>query len=80
MVDYGLLEKGLLYLERVAANIKQDPSRAQPSLVSRVCQLADRLKYCDPIQDQDDGDLDSSRTEHTWLTELKNLLNDYDVS
>lgn len=78
MADHGLLEKGLLYLERVALSIKQDPARVQQSLVSRVCELADRLKYCDPVQD--DADLDSSRADSSWLADLKIVLDNYTVS
>lgn len=78
MVDHGLLEKALLYLEQIANSIKQDPIRAQPSLISRVCELADRIKYCDPIQDE--SDLDNSRADSSWLSEIKKVLGDYNVS
>lgn len=77
LVDHGLLEKGLQYLERTADGIIRYPSRVQASLVSRVCELSDRLKYCDPLQAED---LDSNRADATWLSNLKTILNDFNVS
>lgn len=77
MVDNGLLEKGLQYLEQTADGILQNPTRADVSFVSRVYELADRLKYCDPLLADD---LDQTRSESTWLYNLKLLFDDFNVS
>lgn len=76
MVDHGLLEKGLQYLERTADGIMQNPTRTDASFVSQVYELADRLKYYDPLLIDD---LEPSR-ETTWLYNLNQLVNDFNVS
>lgn len=76
-MDYGLLENGLQYLERTAEGIAANPTRVPSSLVAKVCELSDRLKYCDPLQAED---LDSNRADATWLSNLKTVLNDMNVS
>lgn len=79
LADRGLLEKALLYLEKVSYSILQNPSLVQLSLISQVCQLADRLKYCDPVEESFEGDLDTSRPDNSWLKDLKAIEEDYNV-
>lgn len=73
MADYGLLEKSLQYCERTADGILQNRSRVDYKFVVEVYNLADRLKYCDPLL-VDDG------SETTWLYNLKMLYDGYNVS
>lgn len=85
MSDRGLLEKSLSYLEQISATIVQNPSAIAPTFVDKVWELADKLKYYDPVGDADDGhvgdgDLDRSRIESSWLSELKKIQNDFNVN
>ncbi|XP_053989660.1 uncharacterized protein LOC128882118 isoform X2 [Hylaeus volcanicus] len=49
MVDHGLIEKALLYIEQVAVNIVNEPSKYKRSFISAVYNLGDRIKYHDPV-------------------------------
>lgn len=82
LADFGLLEKSLAYLEKIAISILLRPSESQPDLVDSVCELGDRLKYCDPVEDPDvgEGDVDTPRPDNSWLRDLKAIQRDYDVS
>lgn len=84
MADMGLLEKALQYLEQLSLSIIQNPSVSQPTIVDRVCKLADRLKYHDLVGDADEsaleGDLNNSRPDNSWLKDLKAVQNDFHVS
>lgn len=84
LADRGLLEKSLSYLEQIADAILQNPAAVDPSLVNRVCELADRLKYHDPVGDDDEvhfeGDFDSSRPDNSWLKDLKQIQHDFNVN
>lgn len=82
MADVGLLEKSLAYLEQTSLSILQNPSASQPALVDAVCDLSDRLKYCDPAEDLDvgEGAVDTPRPDISWLRDLKIIQRDYNVS
>lgn len=80
-----MLEKALSYLEQISLKIIQNPSAAQPSLVSKVCRLADRLKFYDPVGAEADESqinigLDSSRLDNSWLKDINAIKNDFNVS
>nr|XP_033327554.1 uncharacterized protein LOC117221042 isoform X5 [Megalopta genalis] len=49
MMDHGLIEKALLYIEQIAVNITSEPSKYKKSFISAVYNLGDRIKYHDPV-------------------------------
>ncbi|XP_073828692.1 endoplasmic reticulum export factor secretory 16 isoform X9 [Musca autumnalis] len=78
LLDYGFHLKSLMYLEQIAVHITRDPSKYEGSFINKVYELADRLKYYDPVlektiddqqqqgQDEDgagDGNLNSSQQQ-----------------
>lgn len=70
MVDYGLIEKALLYLEQIAVNIVQEPSKYKVSFINNVYTLSERIKFHDPVfKDciEDVGTL-------TWLNNLSDIV------
>ncbi|KAL3278660.1 hypothetical protein HHI36_016197 [Cryptolaemus montrouzieri] len=80
LADRGLLEKSLAYLEKIALYITANPSQVQCSLVNNVWNLADRLKYYDPLVAVDDDEncdngLDN-KSDNLWLKNLKMVQND----
>lgn len=84
LADVGLLQKSLQYLERLAVRMIYNPAGAPAGLMDSVCTLADRLKFYDPVGDIEDesllGDaLESSRSDHSWLKDLRAVLNDHQV-
>lgn len=84
LADRGLLEKSLSYLEQVSTAILKNPTIVQASLVDKIYELADKLKYCDPVGDVDDsnigdGEMEKSRIEASWLNDLRTLQNDFNV-
>ncbi|XP_076251335.1 endoplasmic reticulum export factor secretory 16 isoform X3 [Rhynchophorus ferrugineus] len=83
LADFGLLDKALQYLERLASHIVAQPVSTHLSLIERVCSLADKLKFHDPLGDPDEDepgfgdDLETSRPDNLWLKDLKAIQNDY---
>ncbi|XP_066150746.1 protein transport protein Sec16B isoform X3 [Euwallacea fornicatus] len=76
LADFGLLQRSLRYLEQLAGRIVSNPLVVSPVLLDRVCNLADKLKFCDPVDDQDDElefgtALESSRPDNSWLKALR---------
>nr|CAH7728124.1 unnamed protein product [Callosobruchus chinensis] len=79
LADYGLLEKSLNYLEKISNFITLEPSSVQHTFVENVCELADRLKFHDPIGEEvledesqfGGGGLETNRPDHSWLKELR---------
>lgn len=74
--DHGFLEQSLSYLEQFSHLVMQNPTMVDPSLMEKMCQLADRLKYNDLMGDADDttsvdDNLNMSRPDNTWLRDLK---------
>lgn len=80
LADRGLLEKSLSYLEQISATVLQNPSTITSVPIDKLYELADKLKYYDPVGDADDGDLDKTRTESSWLNQLERLHNDFTVN
>ncbi|XP_011256769.1 uncharacterized protein LOC105251566 isoform X2 [Camponotus floridanus] len=75
MVDCGLIEKALLYMEQIATNIANDPSKYKKSFIESVYLLGDRIKYHDPIY----KDAIEDATNLTWLNKLTEIVEKYQV-
>ncbi|XP_045460644.1 protein transport protein Sec16B isoform X2 [Harmonia axyridis] len=77
LASFGLLQKSLAFLERIALYITNNPSNVQSSLVNNVCNLADRLKYYDLVSVDDEEEsaehMADNRLDNTWLKTLKTL-------
>ena len=70
MLDYGLVEKALLYLEQIAVNIVNDPVKYKPTFINRVFTLGDRIKYHDPVCKDSLEDV----TSLAWLNNLAEVI------
>ncbi|XP_076233217.1 endoplasmic reticulum export factor secretory 16 isoform X2 [Calliopsis andreniformis] len=73
MVDYGLIEKALLYIEQIAVNIVNEPSKYKQSFVLAVYNLGDRIKYHDPVY----KDATDESTTLTWFNNLAEIVGNY---
>lgn len=85
LADRGLLEKSLSYLEKLSTYIVHHPTTVDVKFVQSVYNLADKLKYYDPVGDVEDesefgGMSETSRAENTWLKDLKGVLEDPNVN
>lgn len=81
LADRGLLEKSLSYLEKLSTYIVRHSTTVEMKFVESVYNLADKLKYYDPVGDAEDetefgGMSETSRAENTWLIDLRAVLND----
>ncbi|XP_018404062.1 PREDICTED: uncharacterized protein LOC108780757 isoform X3 [Cyphomyrmex costatus] len=74
MVDCGLIEKALLYIEQIAINIANDPSKYKKSFVEAVHVLGDRIKYHDPVY----KDAIEDAANVTWLNKLAEIVGKYE--
>ena len=70
MVDYGLIEKALLYIEQVATNIVTEPEKYKQTFINDVYVLGDRLKYHDPVFKDSDEDV----ANLPWLNSLAEIV------
>ncbi|CAH0559554.1 unnamed protein product [Brassicogethes aeneus] len=85
LADRGLPEKSLSYLEKLSEYVVKNPSTVSGKLVDAVCDLADRLKYSDPVGDDDDVDesqfgvrsQETSRPDQTWLKDLRAVQSEF---
>ncbi|XP_065364026.1 uncharacterized protein Sec16 isoform X2 [Calliphora vicina] len=90
LLDYGFHLKSLMYLEQIAVHIARDPSKYESSFINKVYDMADRLKYYDPvlektIDDQQPGSDDNNglnltpqqMEEQKWLQNLRQLAQQY---
>lgn len=75
MVDCGLIEKALLYIEQIATNIANDPSKYKKSFIESVYVLGDRIKYHDPVY----KDVIEDAANVTWLNKLTEIVGKYQV-
>ncbi|XP_018059402.1 PREDICTED: uncharacterized protein LOC108694426 isoform X2 [Atta colombica] len=73
MVDCGLIEKALLYIEQIAINIANDPSKYKKSFIEAVYVLGDRIKYHDPVY----KDAIEDAANVTWLNRLTEIVGKY---
>lgn len=76
MVDCGLIEKALLYIEQIATNITNDPSKYKRSFIEVVYVLGDRIKYHDPVCKNSVEDV----TNLIWLNKLAEVVGKCQVS
>jgi hypothetical protein len=74
MVDYGLIDKALLYIEQVALNIVSEPEKYKQSFIKNIYVLGDRLKYHDPVYKDSDEDLGNL----PWLNNLAEIVGKYE--
>lgn len=73
MIDYGLVEKALLYIEQVAGNVINEPEKYKRSFISNVYVLGDRLKYHDPVCKDSEEDEDAA-SSLPWLSNLAEIV------
>ncbi|XP_055309388.1 protein transport protein Sec16A-like isoform X3 [Sitodiplosis mosellana] len=80
MLDYGFHLKSLLYMEQVALHIQKNPSQYERSFIEKVYNVADKLKYFDPVLEksldnlnEEDGTMQSGG-QLQWQQDLFNLL------
>ena len=71
MVDYGLIEKALLYIEQVATNIVAEPGKYKQNFIKNVYVLGDRLKYYDPVCKDSEED---AAANLPWLMNLAEIV------
>ncbi|TMW47187.1 hypothetical protein DOY81_007727 [Sarcophaga bullata] len=90
LLDYGFHLKSLMYLEQIALHIARDPTKYENSFINKVYELADRLKYYDPVLEKtmDDSQLTNEDNnlvnassqqmeEQKWLQNLRHLAQQY---
>ncbi|XP_043254632.1 uncharacterized protein LOC122398624 isoform X2 [Colletes gigas] len=70
MIDHGLIEKALLYIEQIAVNIVNEPSKYKKSFINAVYNLGDRIKYHDPIY----KDSTDEAITLTWFDNLAEIV------
>ncbi|XP_015433708.1 PREDICTED: protein transport protein Sec16A isoform X2 [Dufourea novaeangliae] len=70
MADHGLIEKALLYIEQIAVNIVNEPSKYKKSFISAVYNLGDRIKYHDPVY----KDSTEETITLTWFNNLAEIV------
>ncbi|CAL7947946.1 unnamed protein product [Xylocopa violacea] len=70
MVDHGLIEKALLYIEQISVNIVNEPSKYKRSFINAVYNLGDRIRYHDPIY----KDSIDEATTLTWFNNLAEIV------
>lgn len=79
ILDYGMQLKCLLYMEQISKCIVMQPDAFDINFISRVCSLADRLKFYDPVMEKSYEDNFNNNEANTtedqkWLQELASLL------
>nr|XP_033185020.1 protein transport protein Sec16A isoform X3 [Bombus vancouverensis nearcticus] len=70
MVDHGLIEKALLYIEQIAVNIFNEPLKYKKSFINAVYNLGDRIRYHDPVY----KDSIDEATTLTWFNNLAEIV------
>nr|XP_012218206.1 PREDICTED: uncharacterized protein LOC105669692 isoform X2 [Linepithema humile] len=73
MVDCGLIEKALLYIEQIATNIANDPLKYKKAFIKAVYVLGDRIKYHDPVF----KDAVEEAANLMWLNKLAEIVGKY---
>lgn len=80
MLDYGFHLKSLLYMEQIALHIQKNPNKYERSFMEKVYNLADKLKYYDPVFEKnlDSLDEEDSNVQNNgqlqWQQDLMSLL------
>lgn len=70
MLDYGLVDKALLYIEQISLHLINHPSKFKPAFVKNVYELGDKLKYHDPVFKDSNEDVASLK----WLGDLAQIV------
>lgn len=80
LLDYGFHIKSLLYMEQVALHIHKNPSQYDRSFIEKVFNMADKLKYYDPVLEknldslhEDDGSSQNGG-QLQWQQDLLSIL------
>ncbi|XP_075155918.1 uncharacterized protein LOC142229271 isoform X3 [Haematobia irritans] len=94
LLDYGFHLKSLMYLEQISVHIARDPTKYESSFINKIYEMADRLKYYDPvlektIDDQqqlgnEEGDNSLTTSQHQmeeqkWLQNLRQMAQQYRI-
>lgn len=80
LVDRGLVEKSLAYLEKISTFIIAYPKLVQSSLVDNVYNLADRLKFYDlDLVGEAEDESEFGGPDSSWLKVLKSIQNGFRV-
>lgn len=81
LLDYGFHLKALMYLEQIYVHIHKNSSRYEISFIERVYELADKLKFYDPVMEKTFVDTNENQFEdQEWLKNLKALCESNQVS
>ncbi|XP_013104865.2 uncharacterized protein LOC106085249 isoform X2 [Stomoxys calcitrans] len=94
LLDYGFHLKSLMYLEQISVHIARDPTKYESSFINKVYEMADRLKYYDPVlektiddqqqlgNEEGDNALNTSQQqleEQKWLQSLRQMAQQYKI-
>lgn len=81
LLDYGFHLKALMYLEQIYVHIQKNSSIYEASFIERVYELADKLKFYDPVMEKTFADTNDLQFEdQEWLKSLKTIYENYQVS
>lgn len=81
LLDYGFHLKALMYLEQIYVHIQKDSSKYEPSFIDKVYELADKLKFYDPVMEKTFSDNNEVQFEdQEWLKNLRVLHEQNGVS
>ena len=75
LLDYGLTGEALHYLEELALAVVKDPEAVEHEVKSnlhQICNLADRLKYLDPMYTTREGEI-SEMGDPEWLIQFRKV-------
>ncbi|XP_025070559.1 protein transport protein Sec16B isoform X2 [Alligator sinensis] len=77
LVDYGLTSQALYYCEGIGTALLDQPQTRHPVLLAQVIQLAERLKFSDPLLlERPDQEQD---LEPDWLVQLRAQRQQWEV-
>lgn len=81
LLDYGFHLKALMYLEQISVHIQKNSSRYEASFIEKVYELADKLKFYDPVMEKTfAGTEDGVFEDQEWLKSLRTLHESNQVS
>ena len=84
VLDCGMQLKCLLYMEQIAKCIAAQPDAFDVTFISKIYELADRLKFYDPVMEKsyednfNNNDLDTTE-DQKWLQDLSALLQSFNT-
>ncbi|XP_054719971.1 protein transport protein Sec16A-like [Uloborus diversus] len=76
LIEHGLLEEGLHYLEVISENFHAHPSLFPLDFITEVLKLGTQLKYHDPYFMRGQGELEDQE-DPEWLRNLTVLVQNY---